>query len=187
VRIATFTILFVGLGTQIFGQPPCGVAGKPGKHNGSDMVLIDLDPDFVQEAGITSDPEKLAAGGRTVTGVTSTGATVVLLRFLANFPGEQFEITLVNDRKEVSTSTNEDGALAKVPDNQNRPLPVESLHFNTGSIVVTAVKTKKGAMTFAFYRAPTNFARGPSDYGKASRVTSFEVRSLGRPCGPSAH
>jgi hypothetical protein len=125
----------------------------------------------------------LATGGREVRGVTADGASIVLLRFRANFAGERLRVTLLNDREAMSSSASEDGALSEVPNGGGSgSVPLESLSFAPGQVTITAVKTSKGAVGFALYRAPEDFARNPADANKSQRGTSFQIQSLDLPC-----
>jgi hypothetical protein len=56
------------------------------------MAMIDMVPDLVRDSGIVTDSEKLAIAGRPVTGIAADGASIALLRFPANFPGERLRV-----------------------------------------------------------------------------------------------
>lgn len=146
------------------------------------MAMIDLNPDLVRDSEIVTDSEKLATAGRPVTGIAADGHSIALLRFPANFPGEHLRISVLNDLQQTSTSTAEDGALCKIDSSESgKPVPFASFRFDDGPVVVTAVKTSRGAMAFVLYIAASDFDRG-LDSGQGSRSLSFRVQSLDRPC-----
>ncbi len=145
------------------------------------MAMIDPIPDLLQGEGITTDPKILATSGRSVRGVAS--GSWVLLRFRANFAGERLQLTILNDAGEPSRTSSEDGGLAQVPiTTSGTETLFQAFHFDSGSLMVTAVKNAREATAFALFRAPENFARDKRDYDKASRGLSFRVQSLDLPC-----
>jgi hypothetical protein len=173
----------------LFGQPPSSAKDRPScdlirerlNTDGPSMAMIDPDPDLLKGEGITTDASILATGGRSVRGVTPNA--VVVLRFRANFAGERLQLTIFNDAGEPSKSSAEDGGLANVPiDASGSETPFQSLHFDSGSLMVTAVKNGQEATAFALFRAPEDFARDQRDDDKASRGLSFRVQSLDLPC-----
>jgi len=143
--------------------------------------MIDPNPGLFQRDGLTTDAKILATRGRTVSGFGPN--SVVLLRFRANFACERLQLTIINDAGEPSTSSSEDGGLALVPiTTSGRQTPFQSIQFNSGSLMVNAVKNGREATAFALFRAPENFARDQRDHDKATRGLSFRVQSLDLPC-----
>jgi len=162
-------------------RPLCDVIRERLKRDGPSMSMLDPNPDLFQGEGMTTDAKILATRGRPVSAVSSN--SVVLLRFRANFIGERLKLTIINDAGEPSRSSSEDGGLANVPVAPfGAETPLQSFHFDSGSLTVTAVENGKEATAFALFRAPEDFARDQRDYDKATRSLSFRVQSLDLPC-----
>ena len=124
-------------------------------------------------AAVTSDPTVLAAQGRAVTGVAADGVAQIVVRIPATIVGEHYTLTL-SDSSQSNGSTTGDGGLYALGSN-----PLTSTA--TSSLAITAIETNTtgtGAsvpMAFALYLAPTDFARGSSDYTLASRSVQMTV------------
>jgi hypothetical protein len=104
--------------------------------------MIDLVPDLVVDAGVITDVEKLAKGGRQVSGVASDGVTIVLLRMPANFPGETLQVTLFNDRDGASTSVDQDGGLSDIQTTESgSPTPFGAFRFSSDPLTIHGVRT----------------------------------------------
>jgi len=165
-------------------KPSCGKVLKRLHKRGPELQILDLGADLVGEAGLTRNPELLARGGTPVKGVAGDGATIVLIRFRANFVGERIEVTLQDNigKPSASSSPGQDGALAGISDiGDHVPLGRDSLHFDSGPLTVTALKNRHGAIAFALYRAP-EFIRDELDEGRTTRSVSIQLRSLDLPC-----
>jgi hypothetical protein len=179
--IVSVPALFAQPATGRSDRPSCAVIREQLKRDGPSLDVIDPFPDLFQKGGMTTDAKTLATRGRSVTGVAAN--SLVLLRFRANFTGERLRLTIINDAGEPSRSSSEDGGVANVPITATGSLtPIPSLRFDSGSLIVTAVKTGQEALAFILFRAPEDFARDKRDYDKASRGISFRVQSLDLPC-----
>jgi pimeloyl-ACP methyl ester carboxylesterase len=140
--------------------------------------MVDPVPDLIKESNVVGvndtvrqahGADQLAALGRPVQGVAADGVTQAVIRIAADAPGDQFTVTVLNDRLNQSISADEDGAVGNPGD--------PSLSITQSEITVTAVSTATGAYAFAVYRAPTDFVRGiPQDTTAASR--QITIRTL---------
>jgi pimeloyl-ACP methyl ester carboxylesterase len=141
--------------------PPTPVS-QPGLCEGEGAGACEitfLDPVNALQNGnaILTDPATLATLGKPVIAIAADSASRVVLRIRAGTVGDKIDITL-----------NGDGSLSTVGGTEN------SLYLSQ----LTAVDTGEYPMTFAVYRAPSNFSRGaPSnDDNIDQRSVSFHVR-----------
>jgi hypothetical protein len=139
------------------------------------LTFLDPVPDLLSGNDVTTDPESLATGGTPVTGIVADGVARVVLRFPARFAGEALRVTLLNDRGQTSSSSEEDGTLAGIAHTGPSPAPVPP--GTSAPVQITAVATSQGPMAFAIYRSPADFNRNGKDDG-AARSISFQVQSL---------
>jgi hypothetical protein len=137
------------------------------------VSLRDPVPDTIlvpQLLGATAQNfDDFAVRGRMVKGVAADGAAEVVLRIPADVPGEQFQVTVLDDSGVPSVSPSENGSLRQL-----RPQSPAN-----ASITVTAVRTQSGPMAFAIYQSPVDFSRVPvdRDSGKAQRQISLKIDS----------
>jgi probable HAF family extracellular repeat protein len=132
----------------------------------SSVTLLDPVPELLDGPEVTIDSERLAIKGRQVCGVAADGVTQLVLRISAQFAGEQFSLTLLND-KGGAASLDEDGALGRV-----------GITSFGSSANVVAVDTSDGPRGFAVYRAPRDFPRlSGEDSSKAERTVFIKVQS----------
>lgn len=142
--------------------------------------LVDPVPDLLDGPAVTAVPAFLHTQGRPVQGVAADGVARVVVRIPAATAGQQFTVRLLNDHEPrvLSTSTQEDGALASVT--------MQTAWAN--QIVVHAEPVGQESVAFAIYRAPEDFPRegtpvnsqafGPDDL-KASRRVYLEITPQG--------
>ena len=139
------------------------------------VVLIDPVPDLVNQAGngIVTDPERLAAGGVAVSGITADGAARLVIRIYASFAGERFTLAL--------QSGDPPGSGGQSNPN-NLPNPYGLLDTAAGGaaglqVQVVASDTSQGPMAFAQYFPPPDFSRGGADDNAPSRNVVLQVTS----------
>lgn len=133
-------------------------------------TTFDPVPDLVDASTSTITPkcvaivdeaecDLLAKGGRPIRGVAADSVTQIVLRIPANKVGERLDLTLLNELKNVSGSSEDYGALATIGDLTLGDLTAP----RTPGISVTAVNTTEGPIAgpvaFAIYRAPVDFVR----------------------------
>lgn len=115
--------------------------------------LVDPVPSLLNPgvgSGITQDTDALASQGRIVSGVAADGVSRAVLRIPASIVGEQFDVSLLNDQGQPTSSPAEDGGLGQISDSS----------FNQNGLTVPpAVNTPSGPMAFAVYEAPVDFVR----------------------------
>jgi pimeloyl-ACP methyl ester carboxylesterase len=161
----------------------------------STLTFLDPVPDLLRGSEINTDSEALATGGTEVTGVAADGVARVVIRIGANYAGENWEVTLLNDLGQPSSSADEDGGLSAIqpigpPTLPTRSVPMMRRHTSStpltavprdpspGQVVVTAKDTLQGPKAFAVFRPPSNFSRGSADDDAPFRSVGIRIRSL---------
>jgi hypothetical protein len=128
-------------------------------------------------AGGDFGTDLLATKGRIVQGVSADGVSQTVLRISAANPGDQYTLTLMNDRGNPSQSPSEDGALGSPGDTA----------FSQNQVTVTAVATTSNdSFAFAVYQAPKDFFRSAADDSAASRQVSIQIQPLSGGAAASA-
>jgi len=117
-------------------------------------VLFDPVPDLLIGPAVTTDTNLLSSFGTPVGGAAADGVTQVVIKIPAASVNDQVTVTLFNDQSLSGQNIlpNEDGGLGKPGDTS----------FSGSQTTVTAQSTNTGAMAFAIYRAPVDFARQTS-------------------------
>src|SRR5262249_7010412 len=130
----------------------------PGQHSPPEMV--DPVPDLLNGPRVVAVGEvvrqvlakdKLATGGRLVSGIATDWVTQVVIRIPANNAGDRFTVTVLNDQGVASALREGEGALG--------PRGQDPLSTSQAQISVPAVTPTGGPFAFAFSRAPADFAR----------------------------
>jgi pimeloyl-ACP methyl ester carboxylesterase len=146
-------------------------AQTPGTYTLSDPV-----PTLLNGPQVTTDVATLAAGGRTVQGVAADSVSEIVIALQTASAGEQISFQVINDQGHPSTSTADDGALGAIG----------TTTFNQSAITVSSVTAPSGgAIAFAIYQAPLDFARpGGSDQPLTQRAVSISWQTgAGSPSG----
>jgi probable HAF family extracellular repeat protein len=117
-------------------------------------VLFDPVPDLLIGPAVTTDTNLLSSFGTPVGGAAADGVTQVVIKIPAASVNDQVTVTLFNDQSLSGQNIlpNEDGGLGRPGDTS----------FSGSQTTVTAQSTNTGAMAFAIYRAPVDFARQTS-------------------------
>ncbi len=109
-------------------------------------------------AAVTTDTNRLAVGGRLVSGIAADGTAELVLRIAASGPRETFVVSLTGD-----------GYIG----------PVGSRPSGQNDIVVTATANTQSPYAYAVYRAPMNFAGESSNGASASGLITLTVTPVG--------
>jgi len=123
------------------------------------LEAVDPNPDLLDGAEVSTDPETLATGGRDVDGAAADGVTRVLLRTTVPSSG-MVEFSLVD------ATAPEDGGLGEVGSADR-----------LDSVLVPTAETSEGFQAFATYLVPEEFNRG-GDQGRGERPIGFKARFI---------
>jgi hypothetical protein len=139
------------------------------------VILLDPVSDLVTGGLVTSDSNRLATGGTPAFAIAADGVAQLVIRIQADQPGDQYQVTVLNDQQQAGGSTDDDGSVG---------LPGTSANgFTASSMSVTATGTSNsGPMAFAVYRAPVDFARTGSslDPVQPSRQGFLQIQKSGQ-------
>lgn len=141
-------------------------------------TIIDPFPALMTGAEVTSNPQQLSTLGKPVEQVVADGATQVVVRIPATKESERITVkVLSNCGKEddpktcsLSSSVQADGGIREVGASSGYcgdPFCNNQL--------VTAKMTTGGAMAFALFQAPADFARGSQDASRTERFVYLEM------------
>jgi pimeloyl-ACP methyl ester carboxylesterase len=125
--------------------------------------------------GITSNSALLGTSGRVVTAIAADSAARVVLRIPAQYVGQNFNLTLVDDHGNTAPASNV-GSLSSIGGAQN-----------SSAVTVTATNAGGTPMAFAVYSAPTDFVRidsgtlDPQDLGDSVRAIVFTAADVNSP------
>jgi hypothetical protein len=152
------------------GRPTADDSGAIGAA--ASATLLDPVPALLSGPAVTTNVNLLATKGTLVQGVGADGVTEIVVRLPASKVGARYTLTLLNDQGVQSTSAADDGALGIIG----------STSFTQSQLTIAAVRTTKGAMVFAIYLAPIDFARSSGqDDSATTRGVSLMVQP---PSGP---
>lgn len=122
---------------------------------------------------LSYDADNIAASDATVSGVAADGTTEVILRIPSGREHEHVTITVLDDSASESHSTAKYGALSA--------LDADGIHMKTSLTVIASQTRRDGPLAFAFYRAPTNFSRGPQDDSLRIRIVNLLITAPDKP------
>jgi pimeloyl-ACP methyl ester carboxylesterase len=115
--------------------------------------LVDPIPALTNElSSSTPNFSNLSVNGTPVQGVSADGVAEILVRIPTNSASDQFTVSIINDQRNVSGNTDEDGTL----------IPVGRSWCNNTPGTICAQSTGNAAnsyFAFVLYRAPKDFVR----------------------------
>jgi pimeloyl-ACP methyl ester carboxylesterase len=132
--------------------------------------LVDPIPDLADGYVITGDTRKLETGGKIVEGVAADSLTKLVVRMGAAKAGQNFKITLLNDKGKTSESALEDGGLEEIGSIRET--------FKSTLTVTSLFRANGPAVLLFIYHAPADFPRlSGEDAKSAERTVSLKIES----------
>ena len=132
-----------------------------------DPVTDDPSTTLMSGPVVTTSAQRLATGGRNVSGLAADGVTQLVVRVPTANVGDQVTLSLFNDQQDLSSSPDDDGGLGQIGGSA----------FTQNQISVTSQSTGSGPFAFAIYQAPVDFARANSgDASSSQRAVYMHIQ-----------
>jgi pimeloyl-ACP methyl ester carboxylesterase len=185
IKGAPTTAGIAALTAQVTDSMVVGAGGAPNSATASCTIGIEqgsiqiVDPVPALLKGGVVDYNKVGTQGTIVEGVAADGVAEVVVRLDVEKAGQQFELTVFNDKGEPSKSVVDDGGISDTFLGDLRGRFKSSLKVNS------AFRSADGpAQVLVFYQAPFDFPRSNckpgaacADAGVAERLVSIQIRS----------